>query len=157
MIVHCRASLSKQYIADLMSCDDIAALDSWLTRVNFAWTNHAQQQGLSTGCCSMSVVSKTSCTLPSRIVKFLPDIDDLTMLTNCSHLFGQKNCYSYTHLWTKLYTEVVAESLVLNACPLLNYNVQFVLFVSSLPLSSLSAVAMCPLHCLCSVFLSCRH
>ena len=30
------------------------------------------------------------------------------MLTNCSHLFRHESYFSYTHFWTKLYTEVVS-------------------------------------------------
>ena len=51
-----------------------------------------------TVCCSMSVVSKTSCS-QAGLLSY--------MLKNCSHFSGQGSYYGYTQTWTKLHTEVM--------------------------------------------------
>jgi len=101
------ASLSEQCIADWMSC--LMAHKPWIT-AEFV-----------TVCCSMSMVSNTS----------------------CSHFFGQWSYRGYTHAFTKLHTGVEVNfsrlwvSIYMHGLTWseLNYSAWFVLFVSSLPLS----------------------
>ena len=57
-----------------MHCCFVMANKPWITA------------GFVTVCCSMDMVSKTS----------------------CSHFFGQVSYYGYTHAWTKLYNEVTS-------------------------------------------------